>query len=139
MSKNKIFSETSANRYSLALYELAKESNELEEVEKNCSSLIKLILNSEEFKNLKKNWENRVNFNSESETSLRIMKEVNPLVIPRNHIVENAIKEAEANNNLEKFKNLMRVLENPYINNDEDESYQSTSENSKKYITYCGT
>ncbi len=97
------------------------------------------IYDSEEFKNLKKNWENRVNFNSESETSLRIMKEVNPLVIPRNHIVENAIKEAEANNNLEKFKNLMRVLENPYINNDEDESYQSTSENSKKYITYCGT
>ena len=51
MSKNKSFSGTSANRYSLALYELAKESNELEEVEKNCSSLIKLIFNSEEFKN----------------------------------------------------------------------------------------
>ena len=51
MSKNKSFSGTSANRYSLALYELAKESNELEEIEKNCSSLIKLIFNSEEFKN----------------------------------------------------------------------------------------
>ncbi len=55
MSKNKSFSGTSANRYSLALYELAKESNELEEIEKNCSSLIKLIFNSEEFKNFIKN------------------------------------------------------------------------------------
>ena len=55
MSKNKSFSDTSANRYSLALYELAKETNELDEIEKNCSSLIKLIFNSDEFKSLIKN------------------------------------------------------------------------------------
>ena len=55
MSKNKSFSGTSANRYSLALYELAKETNELDEIEKNCSSLIKLIFNSDEFKSLIKN------------------------------------------------------------------------------------
>ena len=55
MSKNKSFSDTSANRYSLALYELANESNELGEIEKNCSSLIKLIFNSDEFKSLIKN------------------------------------------------------------------------------------
>ena len=55
MSKNKSFSGTSANRYSLALYELASESNELGEIEKNCSSLIKLIFNSDEFKSLIKN------------------------------------------------------------------------------------
>ena len=55
MSKNKSFSDTSANRYSLALYELANETNELGEIEKNCSSLIKLIFNSEEFKSLIKN------------------------------------------------------------------------------------
>ena len=55
MSKNKIFSETSANRYSLALYELAKESSELDEIEKNCSSFLKLIFNSNEFQSLIKN------------------------------------------------------------------------------------
>ena len=55
MSKNKSFSETSATRYSLALYELAKESNQIDEVEKNCSSLIKLIFNSDEFQSLIKN------------------------------------------------------------------------------------
>ena len=55
MSKNKTFSDTSANRYSLALYELANENGKLEEIEKNCSSLIKLIFNSDEFKSLIKN------------------------------------------------------------------------------------
>ena len=55
MSKGKIFSDTSANRYSLALYELAHESGELDEIEKNSSLLIKLIFNSQEFKSLIKN------------------------------------------------------------------------------------
>ena len=55
MSKNKSFSETSANRYSLALYELSKESDEVNEIEKNCSSIIELITNSGEFQSLIKN------------------------------------------------------------------------------------
>ena len=52
MSKNKGFSETSAGRYSLALYELAKESNDLDEVEKHSFSIIKLISSSAEFNSL---------------------------------------------------------------------------------------
>ena len=55
MSKNKSFSETSANRYSLALYELAKESSELDEIEKNCFSFLTLIFNNNEFQSLIKN------------------------------------------------------------------------------------
>ena len=55
MSKNKSFSGTKANSYSLALYELAYESKELDEIEKHSSSLIKLIFNSEGFKSLIKN------------------------------------------------------------------------------------
>ncbi len=52
MSKNKGFSDTSANRYSLALYELASESNLLTQVEENSNSFLDLIDNSEDFKNL---------------------------------------------------------------------------------------
>ena len=55
MSKSKGFSETRANSYSLALYELAYESKELDEIEKHSSSLIKLIFNSKEFQSLIKN------------------------------------------------------------------------------------
>ena len=55
MSKNRNFSDTSANRYSLALYELAEESKAIEEIEKNSSSIIKLISYSDEVKSLIKN------------------------------------------------------------------------------------
>ena len=52
MSKNKGFSSTSANRYSLALYELAVEANVLSQIETNVISIINLIEKSNDFKNL---------------------------------------------------------------------------------------
>ena len=52
MSKNKGFSETSAGRYSLALYELAIEANLLSEIEVHSESVINLISSSEDFKSL---------------------------------------------------------------------------------------
>ena len=52
LSKNKGFSETSAGRYSLALYELATEANTLSEIEVHAASIIDLISSSEDFKSL---------------------------------------------------------------------------------------
>jgi len=52
LSKNKSFSETSASRYSLALYELATEANMLSEIEVHSASIISLITLSEDFKSL---------------------------------------------------------------------------------------
>ena len=52
MSKNKGFSITSADRYSLALYELASENNNLSQVEDQSSSILSLISSSKDFSNL---------------------------------------------------------------------------------------
>ena len=52
MSKNKRFSDTSANRYSLALFELANESNSLIQIEGNSSAFLNLISNNKDFNNL---------------------------------------------------------------------------------------
>ena len=52
MSKNKGFSNTSANRYSLALYELAEESNLLSKIETNSVSILNLIGTSVDFNKL---------------------------------------------------------------------------------------
>ena len=59
MSKNKGFSETSASRYSLALYELATESNTLNEIENHSFSIINLIVESENFRFLIKDPTNK--------------------------------------------------------------------------------
>ena len=52
MSKNKGFSNTSAQRYSLALYELSIETNSLNDVEQHSLAILKLIDTCEEFNNL---------------------------------------------------------------------------------------
>ena len=61
MSKNKGFSETSASRYSLALFELAKENNVLSEVEDHSFAIINLIEASEDFRSLIKDPTNTIN------------------------------------------------------------------------------
>ena len=55
MSKNKNFSDTSASRYSLALYELAEENKYVQKIEDQSSALIKLLDESKDFKLLVKN------------------------------------------------------------------------------------
>ena len=51
MSKNKGFSITSAERYSLALFELANENNVLTQLENQSSSILDLISSSKDFSN----------------------------------------------------------------------------------------
>ena len=55
MSKDTGFSITSAERYSLALYELSNEGNLLTQIEKQCISILGLIDSSVDFRNLIKN------------------------------------------------------------------------------------
>ena len=57
--KNKGFTITSAERYSLALYELASDNDVLELVESQSSSILDLILSSKDFSNLIKDPTNK--------------------------------------------------------------------------------
>ena len=52
MSKNKEFSITSAERYSLALYELSEENNLISQIEDQALSMLNLINQSNDFYNL---------------------------------------------------------------------------------------
>ncbi len=59
MSNNKNFSDTAASRYSLALYEIAEEIKNVQEIETQSFSLIKLINQSEDFKSIIRNPTNK--------------------------------------------------------------------------------
>ena len=59
MSKKKGFSITSAERYSLALYELARDNNVLEQIEGQSFSILNLILSNKDFSNLIKDPTNK--------------------------------------------------------------------------------
>jgi len=59
LSKNRDFSDTSASRYSLALYELAEENKSLDEIESQANMFLVLITNSEDFASLIKDPTNK--------------------------------------------------------------------------------
>jgi len=96
--------------------------------------------NNKDFLNWKKRWERRLFLNNNNkEKYLKLMRSANPLVIPRNHKVEEAL-DAANNDNITPLKNLIEVLENPYTNHEKISEYQfSNSNKEKKYQTFCGT
>ncbi|MDC0642393.1 YdiU family protein [Candidatus Pelagibacter sp.] len=85
-----------------------------------------------------KDWEKRILINNESkENSINLMKKNNPIVIPRNHKVEEAL-EAANNNDLQVMNALLSILKKPYSKQKNVENYQSPS-NIQDYQTFCGT
>ena len=68
-----------------------------------------------------------------------MMLSANPLIIPRNHIVEDSLKKAEEENDLDKFNDLLYNIKKSKHENLCDPKYQSAGDISKKYKTFCGT
>jgi uncharacterized protein YdiU (UPF0061 family) len=85
-------------------------------------------------------WKKRSKLNNSSkEKQIELMKKNNPIVIPRNHKVEEALTEAN-NGNLEKMKKLNDILKNPYSNQEDIAEYQVPAPiGNEKYQTFCGT
>ena len=65
------------------------------------------------------------------------MKKNNPIVIPRNHKVEEAL-EAANNSDLSLTNKLLSIINKPYDNQNDIDDYLSPSSNSE-YQTFCGT
>ncbi len=87
----------------------------------------------------KKRWSERLLKNDKSlEKSMELMKTFNPLVIPRNHKVEEVLKSANEDN-LEPLNKFLGILNTPYIEQKDIQDYQTPSFSSEKYQTFCGT
>ena len=96
------------------------------------------IYEDENFIKWSNEWKKRVPINNNSkEKCLNLMKISNPIVIPRNHKVEEALTEANKGN-LEILYKLLSILNKPYKNQEAIDDYQLPSAD-KKYQTFCGT
>jgi len=94
---------------------------------------------SNDFLNWKKRWQERLKTNNNNpEKYLNLMRSVNPLVIPRNHIVEESLNDLNKGN-LNTFKQLLNILNKPYIEQKNITYYQIPSKSDKNYQTFCGT
>ncbi len=104
----------------------------------NISSIQDQIYKDKNFIDWSKNWQKRILINGGSkENSLELMKKNNPVVIPRNHKVEEAL-EAANNNDLKPMYDLLSILKKPYIKQINIEKFQAPS-NNQNYQTFCGT
>ena len=71
--------------------------------------------------------------------SQKLMDSVNPYVIPRNHLVEQSLDDAN-NGNLETFYELLQVIQHPYSIPENQKYLEPPSlEYEQSYRTFCGT
>ena len=87
-----------------------------------------------------KKWQLRLELQQKSITdSVNMMKQNNPMIIPRNHNVEKALK-AAIENNIKPFNHLLNALQTPYEENNDSAIYQTPpSPDEQVYQTFCGT
>lgn len=98
------------------------------------------LFQSEQFKQWEKAWFERIEQQDMTkEETLQVMKSVNPSVIPRNHLVEQAIEEFIAGNP-SMFAEMLQVLSNPYDTNEQFSKYtQPPTDEEPPFVSYCGT
>ena len=97
------------------------------------------IYDGADFINWKKRWQERsLRHGNSADKQKNLMKSTNPLLIPRNHIVENTLKEADQGN-LKPLINFLNILNQPYTDQKDISKYQLPSNSNESYQTFCGT
>jgi serine/tyrosine/threonine adenylyltransferase len=98
------------------------------------------IYDNEDFDLWKIKWLKRLAmFANTHDKSMELMSSSNPMVIPRNHKIEEALTLAN-NGDLTLFNKLTKILQNPYQFNKDNLEFMSPAPDShEKYQTFCGT
>jgi len=98
------------------------------------------IYNNKEFDLWKIKWVKRLAmFGNSLDKSMELMSSSNPMIIPRNHKIEEALTLANQGD-LTLFNKLIKILSNPYKVNKSDLEFMSSPPHSdRQYKTFCGT
>ena len=99
------------------------------------------MFTTSEFSNWYNKWSERLSRqNNTKDEVIKLMKSVNPSIIPRNHRVEEAIKAAVKNYDYSIMMNLLKVLSNPFEYSENQEEYATLPKPTNiPYRTFCGT
>ena len=80
------------------------------------------------------------NPSADLDSAKNLMKQNNPLRIPRNHLVEKALTLAEEESDLSLFLDLLDAVRNPFIENERWNLFQKPAEAGERvFQTFCGT
>jgi len=96
---------------------------------------------TDEFRKWRELWQQRLSKQTEPRSeSFILMKRSNPVIIPRNHRVEEALEAAEKNGDYTVMERLVSALSTPYEHSADKEYYSTLPEPSDcPYQTFCGT
>jgi len=107
----------------------------------NKESVRKLFSHVEKFDQWYASWLQRLAREPVSiDARITAMNNVNPIYIPRNHKVEEALQAAEAESNFAPFEKLLSVLANPFEERSGLEAFSEPAPSDfPPYKTFCGT
>ena len=97
------------------------------------------LIKDKNFIEWKNKWNSRLSKNQDIIKAKELMTKNNPIIIPRNHLIESALSKAEQGN-LDEFNKLISALKDPYTDNEQYTGLKNPAPQSeKKYQTFCGT
>lgn len=98
------------------------------------------IYNSPDFKKWYDLWQARLSRNSKPiKSALKTMRKCNPVIVPYNHLVEEALSAAEEGD-IQPFYKLLSALEKPFEFSSSNEGFLNSTPNpNPHYQTFCGT
>jgi uncharacterized protein YdiU (UPF0061 family) len=107
----------------------------------NEPSFKELFTNKDEIEHWLLDWLELINTEGNSKKSIiESMQTINPIYIPRNHLVERAIKAGVNDGDYSVMLNLSLVLETPYKLQEVDQDYMNPPQPSERVLqTFCGT
>mgnify|MGYP004651279423 FL=1 len=99
------------------------------------------MFTTSEFSNWYNKWNERLSRQDKTKDEVvKLMKSVNPSIIPRNHRVEEAIEAAVKDNDYSLMMKLLKVLSNPFEYSKDQEEYITLPKPTNiPYRTFCGT
>jgi len=124
--------------FTLSFYYLSRLNNRPSELDENIRNLYET---DDAFDEWLVKWRERLSKEDVTDEQRQLkMQAINPVYIPRNHLIEAAIRAAEDNNDYSVFHELHEVLNNPFTLQQGKESYmQPPKPHEVVQNTFCGT
>ena len=78
--------------------------------------------------------------NEKTENAIESLNSINPIYIPRNHLIERAIREYEEENTHTIMDQLLQITEKPFLEQENMQDYAIPAKDDERVTqTFCGT
>jgi len=103
-------------------------------------AVLELFSKPQDFIPWLKRWQQRIKQSQDAHLTAQHMNQINPIYIPRNHKVDEALKEASEQGNMTHYEELLSLVLKPYTEIKGKEDFAAPPpEGTAPCVTFCGT